>query len=55
MNIKIQIQRNDIGSITRLINLMFQINIEFIDYVSFYNLSNILKEWSCAKNLKNFI
>jgi hypothetical protein len=54
MNIKIQVQKNDVGSITQLINLMFQINIEFIDYISFYNLSSILKKFQQINFSMNF-
>ena len=54
MNIPVKINRNDIGSITQLINLMFQINIDFIDYISFYNLSSILKKFQNVNFNLNF-
>jgi hypothetical protein len=54
MNIPIKINKNDIGSLTQLINLMFQINIEFIDYISFYNLSSILKKFQNVNFNMNF-
>lgn len=54
MNIKIKIERNAVGSVTQLINLMFQINIEFIDYISFYNISSILKKFQQVNFSMNF-
>lgn len=54
MNIAIKINRNDIGSLTQLINLMFQINLEFIDYISFYNISGILKKFQKVNFNLNF-
>ena len=54
MNIAIKIKRHDISYIQQLFNLMFQINIEFIDYVSFYNISNILKKIQKVNFNSNF-
>lgn len=42
MNIPIKIKRHDVGNVQQLFKLMFQINLDFIDYVRFYNISNIL-------------
>jgi len=44
MNIAIKIKRHDIGNIQQLFKLMFEINIEFIDYIRFYNISGILQK-----------
>lgn len=44
MNIAIKIKRHDVGNIQQLFKLMFEINLEFIDYVRFYNISNILQK-----------
>lgn len=54
MNIQIKVHRSDIGSITQLINLMFQINIEFIDYLAFYNITSILKKFQQTNFALNF-
>jgi len=54
MNCTIKINSDKIADFQNIVNLMFQLNYDFISYIEFYNIGNIMQRLSKLNFRSNF-